>query len=109
MASPSKAEQLEPTLELPTTGSESAVKDSSGSEIDEKEIKKWYLNTYERGSKSPMEESLTAHWDLPVSDTDVKKMKIGLRSRNTDDRWVMLMEDPDENGNISLYILRNWL
>jgi hypothetical protein len=26
-----------------------------------------------------------------------------------DDKWDMLIEDPDENGNISLHILRSWL
>ncbi|KAJ8070117.1 hypothetical protein OCU04_000510 [Sclerotinia nivalis] len=109
MTSHSKAEQKEPTTELPTTDSESAVEDDSGSEMDEEEIKKWYSNTYERGSRNPMKEPLTAPWGLPISDANVEKIKVGFRSRSMDDKWDMLIEDPDENGNISLHILRSWL
>jgi hypothetical protein len=109
MTSHSKAEQEDYTTELPTTDSESAVEDDSGSEMDEEEIKKWYSNTYVRGSKNPMKEPLTVPWDLPISDADVEKIKVGFRSRSMDDKWDMLIEDPDENSNISLHIIRNWL
>lgn len=79
------------------------------SDVDEEEMKKWYLTRYERGSKKPMKEPLTAPWGLPISDADVEKLKVGFKSRSMDDRWDMLIEDPDENGNISLHILRSWL
>ncbi|KAJ9210253.1 hypothetical protein DTO166G4_8181 [Paecilomyces variotii] len=64
---------------------------------------------YKRGSKKPMKKPLTAPWDLPISDADVEKLKVGFKCRNMDDKWDMLIEDPDENGNISLHILRSWL
>ncbi len=52
---------------------------------------------------------LTAPWDLPISDADVEKLKVGFKSRRMDDKWDMLIEDPDENGHISIHILRSWL
>lgn len=62
-----------------------------------------------RGSKNPMKKPLTAPWGLPISDADLEKLKFGLQSRNMDDKWNILIEDPDENGNISIHILRSWL
>ncbi|KAI0119019.1 hypothetical protein F4814DRAFT_410239 [Daldinia grandis] len=101
MASHSNAEQEEPTTESPIT--------DSGSEMDEEEMKKWLSTTYERGSKKPMKEPLTAPWGLPISDADVEKLKVGFKSQSMDDKWDMLVEDPDEDGNISLHIIRSWL
>jgi hypothetical protein len=101
MMSHSNAEQEKPTTGLPTTDSEF--------DMDEEEMKKWLSTTYERGSKKPMKESLTAPWGLPISGADVEKLKVGFKSRSMDDKWDMLIEDPDENGNISLHILRSWL
>jgi len=46
---------------------------------------------------------------LPISDTDVEKIKVGFRSGSMEDKWDMLIEDRDENGTISLQVLRNWL
>ena len=79
------------------------------SDVDEEEVKRWLSTAYERGSKKPMKEPLTAPWSLPISDTDVEKLKVGFKSRSMDDKWDLLVEDPDENGNISLHIIRNWL
>ncbi|KAF2231420.1 hypothetical protein EV356DRAFT_451993 [Viridothelium virens] len=101
MTSLSNADKKEPTTAFLTTDSDS--------DVDEEEMKKWLSTTYERGSKKPMKEPLTAPWGLPISDTDVEKLKVGFKSRSMDDRWDMLIEDPDENGNISLHILRSWL
>jgi hypothetical protein len=75
--------------------------------MDEEEIKKWLSTTYERGSKKPMKEPLTAPWGLPISDADVGELKVGFKSRSMDHKWDLLIGDPDENGNISLHILRN--
>ncbi|KAI0845881.1 hypothetical protein F5Y00DRAFT_245149 [Daldinia vernicosa] len=101
MTSHSNEEHEEPTTELPTTDSES--------DVDEEEMKKWLSTAYERGSKKPMKEPLTAPLDLPISDEDVEKLKVGFKSQSMDDKWDLLVEDPDENGNISLHIIRNWL
>ncbi|KAI9647016.1 hypothetical protein NHQ30_005018 [Ciborinia camelliae] len=105
MTSHSNAEQEGFITEIPETDSGS---DYIGSEMDEEEIKMWYSNTYKRGSRRPMKEPLTAPWGMPISDTDVEKIKVGFRSRNMDDKWNILIEDPDENGNISLHIIRSW-
>ena len=72
-------------------------------------MKKWLSTTYERGSKKPMKKPLTAPWGLPISDVDVEKLKVGFKCRSMDDSWDMPIEDPDENGNISVHILRSWL
>ncbi|KAI1468750.1 uncharacterized protein F4812DRAFT_345096 [Daldinia caldariorum] len=104
----SNAEQEEPATELPMTDSRSET-DDSGSEMDEEEIKRWYSATYKRGSKPPMKKPLTAAWGLPISDADLAKLKVGLRPRDMDDKWEILIEDPDENGNVSIHITRSWL
>lgn len=56
-----------------------------------------------------MKVTLTASWDLPISDADAEKLEAGVKSRDMDDKWDMLIEDPDENDNISLHIIRSWL
>jgi hypothetical protein len=56
-----------------------------------------------------MKEPLTAPWGLPISDADLEKLKVGVKSRNMDDKWDVLNEDPDKDGNISIHILRSWL
>src|SRR5690348_7931444 len=87
----------------------SDVRKDVHSDVEEEEMKKWLSTTYERGSKKPMKEPLTAPWGLSISDADVKKLKAGFKSRSMDDKWDMLVEDPDENGHITLHILRSWL
>ncbi|KAF2228656.1 hypothetical protein EV356DRAFT_497871 [Viridothelium virens] len=80
------------------------------SHLDEEEAKKKWLSTaYERGSKKPMRKPLTAPWDVPINNTDMEKLKAGLKARSMDDKWEILVEDPNENGTISLHILRSWL
>ncbi|ESZ97770.1 hypothetical protein SBOR_1852 [Sclerotinia borealis F-4128] len=107
MTSHSKAGQEEESeVEIPT---DSESDNDSGTEMTEDEVKKWQANTYERGSRKPMKEPLTAPLDVPISDADVEKIKVGSRSRSMDDKWDLLVEDPDENGNLSLHIIRNWL
>jgi hypothetical protein len=100
MAPRSDDEQKEPATELPTTDSED--------EVDEEEMKKWLSTAYERGSKKPMKDPLTEPWDLSISDADMEKLKVGFKSKSMDDKWDILIEDPDEDGNISLHILRSW-
>ncbi|KAK9775865.1 hypothetical protein SCAR479_07390 [Seiridium cardinale] len=105
----SNAEQGETTTGLPITDSEVDVEEDAHGDVDEEEMKKWLSTTYERGSKKPMRAPLSAPWGLPISDADVEKLKVGFKSRDMDDKWDMLIEDPDENGNMSLHILRSWL
>ncbi|KAK6083235.1 hypothetical protein SCUP515_01977 [Seiridium cupressi] len=109
MTSHSNAKQGETTTGFPTTESEVDVEEDAHGDVDEEEMKKWLSTTYERGSKKPMKAPLTAPWGLPISDAGVEKLKVGFKSRDMDDKWDMLIEDPDENGNMSLHILRSWL
>jgi hypothetical protein len=73
-------------------------------EEDEEFWERWRSNTYERKLVKPMTKPLTAPWDLTVSDSDVEKLKAGFRPRNMDDKYAWLIED--ENGNISIHIIR---
>jgi hypothetical protein len=100
MESHGTAEQEESPTELPTADSDFD---------EEEEMRKWLSTTYEPGSKKPMREPLVAPWGLPISDADMEKIKVGFKSRSMDDRWDLLVRDPDEHGNISLHILRSWL
>ncbi|KAL9097944.1 MAG: hypothetical protein Q9165_000270 [Trypethelium subeluteriae] len=83
---------------------------ADASDLDEEVArKKWFAAAYERGTKKPMKKPLTAPWDVPISNTDMEKLNAGLRARSMDDKWEILVEDPNENGTISLHILRSWL
>ncbi|KAI0405189.1 hypothetical protein F4802DRAFT_187186 [Xylaria palmicola] len=107
MASHDNNEQEEPTTGVAAADRESDLDEDS--DVDEEEMKKWLSTAYERGSKEPMKKPLTAPWGLPVSDADVEKLKAGFKAQSMDDKWDILVEDPDESGNISVHILRSWL
>lgn len=113
MTSNSNAEQEESTISLPAspaTDSEVDVEEDLYAGMTDEEAWKKYLSTkYEHSSKKPMKEPLTAPWGLPISDADLEKLKVGVKSRNMDDKWDVLNEDPDKDGNISIHILRSWL
>lgn len=79
----------------------------SNVEEDEEYWNRWHLNTYERRVVKPMKKPLTAPWDLAVSDSDVGKLKAGFRPRSFDDKYAWLIED--ENGNISIHVIRHFL
>ncbi|CAG9998245.1 unnamed protein product [Clonostachys byssicola] len=53
----------------------------------------------------PTEEEMQLWWS---ASKDLEKLNAGFRTRSMDDKWDLLVEDPDEQGNISLHILRNW-
>lgn len=129
MAPHSKAEQEKPTAGLSESDSDFELEETSDSDFDvegdaqsdvkeetesdvereEEEMRKWFSTTYQRGLREPMKMPLTASWGLPISDADLERLKIGFRSRSMDDKWDLLIEDPDEKGNISIHIIRNWL
>jgi hypothetical protein len=60
---------------LPTTDNEFDVEEDAHSDVDEEGMKKWLSTTYERGSKMPMKQPLTAPWGLLISGVDVEKLK----------------------------------
>lgn len=79
----------------------------SNVEEDEKFWDRWRSNTYERKLVKPMKKPLTAPLDLAVSSSDVEKLKAGFRPQSQDDKWSWLIED--ENGNLSIHIIRHFV
>jgi hypothetical protein len=79
----------------------------SNVEEDEEFWNRWRSNTYERTLVKPMKKPLTAPLDLTVSDSDVEKLRAGFRPRSLDDKYAWLIED--ENGNISIHIIRHFV
>jgi hypothetical protein len=76
-------------------------------EEDEEFWERWSSNIYERKLVKPMKKPLTAPLDLAVSNSDVEKLKAGFRPRNMDDKYAWLIED--ENGNISIHVIRHFV
>ena len=129
MTSNINAEQEEPTISLRVSPASSAssifipssvassAKDSGvdveedpyAGMTDEEAMERFLSTKYEHSSKTRMKEPLIAPWGLPISDADLEKLKVGFRSQSMDDRWDVLNEDPDKDGNISIHILRSWL
>jgi len=112
MASHSNAQQEEPTTVPPTSDSEveweSDAESYSGEEMTEEEIEKWLSTKYERGLYAPMKKPLSEPWGLAISDADVEKMKVSFKTPSMDIKFDLLMEDPDENGGLSLHIIRSF-
>ncbi|KAH4971349.1 hypothetical protein HBI18_013160 [Parastagonospora nodorum] len=74
---------------------------------DDEYWNRWHSNEYEPRLVKPMEKTFTAPWDLPVSDSDLEKLKAGFRPRNFDDKYGWLIED--DNGNISIHVIRHFV
>lgn len=55
-----------------------------------------------------MEAPATASWDQSISDADFSKLKAGFEALDMNHRWEIKVDDPDENGIISIHISRNW-
>lgn len=109
MTSHNNPEPKEPKTELPTTDNEPDVEEDATSDVAEVEMKAWLSTKYKPGSKQPMKKPLTAPWGLAISDPDLEKLKVGFKSQSMDDKWDLLVEDPDEAGGTSVHIIRNWL
>lgn len=103
------AKEEESKTELQTmtnSGLDVEQKEAHSHRDDEEERKRWLSTRYKRESTKPIEVPLTASWDLPISDADVEKLKMGFKSRSQDDKWDLVIKDPDDNGYITLHILR---
>lgn len=95
--------------DLESSQSDDDLPDPYENMTEEEAWTKFLSTAYERGSKKPMKAPLTAPLGLPISDADVAKLKVGYKSQSMDNKWDLLVEDPDENGGFSLHIVRNWL
>lgn len=119
MTSQRNSEQDEHTVGLPTTDSESSLElkaasdigEEASSDVDEEELNEWFSPTYKPlfFAERPMKAPFKASWGLSISDADVEKLKTGFKSQSMDDKWDLLVEDPDKNGGMSVHIVRNWL
>ncbi|KAL8366408.1 hypothetical protein RB595_004942 [Gaeumannomyces hyphopodioides] len=78
-------------------------------ELAELSEEEFFKPTVERNRyrMHPMQEALTVPWDVPVSAADVERLKVGFRSRSMDDKWDLLVEDPDDKGGWSIHIIRS--
>ncbi|KAF4548427.1 Hypothetical protein D9617_28g065330 [Elsinoe fawcettii] len=57
----------------------------------------------------PMEDPATAIWNLPISVTDLEKLKAGYISEGMEEKWDFKAGEPDiTNGRITLRISRSW-
>lgn len=113
MTSYSNAERETDITDLSTTGSNPSIKEDSESSFKEEEIDDQYWEKRvstkyypdEQGLKA-MKDPMTAPWDTIISIADVDKLKRGFKPRNMDDKWEILVEDPNENGHLSIHIVR---
>lgn len=92
---------LSPTTSVETT-------DSEYDEEEMEEMEEWLSTAYERASNPAMKMPFTESWGLPITDADVEKLKVGFKSQSMDDKWDILIEEPDEKGHMSVHIIRNW-
>lgn len=64
--------------------------------------------SYAEYKKVPMEEPLIASWGLALHPLDVTRLKAGFVSQDMDDKWDIIVEDPDEKNGISVHFMRSW-
>ncbi|KAF4547135.1 Hypothetical protein D9617_58g048460 [Elsinoe fawcettii] len=55
-----------------------------------------------------MDDPATAPWGVPITDEDYYKLEAGFRPLNGDDRWKVSIEVLNNNGDMNVYIMRNW-
>ncbi|EJT80283.1 hypothetical protein GGTG_00285 [Gaeumannomyces tritici R3-111a-1] len=53
-----------------------------------------------------MEEPKTVPWDIDISEADFKRLQVGFRPKEQDDKWYFLAMNPDEAGNLVFHIIR---
>ncbi|TLD26353.1 hypothetical protein PspLS_05164 [Pyricularia sp. CBS 133598] len=102
--------------EIPTdSGSEPDCTVDNDAELapaTEEEIQRFWEPRYDRDVNDrirDMKKPLTIPWDQAVSQADVERLEAGYRSRSMEERWDVLIEDPDDKGGWSLHIFRSWL
>ncbi|KAJ4339559.1 hypothetical protein N0V95_007749 [Ascochyta clinopodiicola] len=56
----------------------------------------------------PLENPATADWDLKITHSDYNKMLEGFRPQQMEDKWMILADTPDSQGNTVVHIYRSW-
>ncbi|KAK7219530.1 hypothetical protein V2G26_007533 [Clonostachys chloroleuca] len=82
--------------DIPDLGSDDEPCVDDVESATEEEIQLWWTARYDKSIVKPIKEPLTAPWGLPVNSKDLEKLKAGFRTRSMDDKWDLLVEDPDE-------------
>lgn len=59
-------------------------------------------------ARRPMIDPVTSPWGLVISDSGFGKLKLRFRPEHMEDRWVIQVTDPDQNGITSINISRSW-
>lgn len=64
-----------------------------------------HIDAVEEGA---MTAPATALWGLSLSDADFEKLKAGYEPEDMNEKWRIAVKDPDQRGNMSIYITRSW-
>jgi hypothetical protein len=57
----------------------------------------------------PLENPSTAQWGLAITHSDYEKMVKGWKPTSMDDKWMVVTDAPDAQGNTVVHICRSWL
>lgn len=49
-----------------------------------------------------------AQWNHPLSHSDYTKMLCGFMPADMDDRWMIITDTPDKQGNTVVHVYRSW-
>jgi hypothetical protein len=49
-----------------------------------------------------------AQWNHPLSHSDYTKMLRGFKPADMDDRWMIITDTPDKQGNTVVHVYRSW-
>ena len=49
-----------------------------------------------------------AQWNQPLSHSDYTKMLRGFTPADMDDRWMIITDTPDKQGNTVVHVYRSW-
>jgi hypothetical protein len=55
-----------------------------------------------------LENPATAQWGHTLTHSDYNKMVKGFRPQNMDDKWMIVTDTPDAQGNIVVRLCRSW-
>lgn len=56
----------------------------------------------------PLSNPSRAQWNQPLSHSDYTKMLRGFTPADMDDRWMIITDTPDKQGNTVVHVYRSW-
>jgi hypothetical protein len=57
---------------------------------------------------NPLVNPTTAQWAHPLTHSDYSKILKGFLPRDMDDKWMIVTDTPDADGNTVVHICRSW-